>query len=1196
MRRSSLPFLLALLVCSATASATTIVLPTDEQLIAKSPFIAEGTVESTTVAERDGAIWTESTLKVARRFKGATAETITVRELGGQLGERVTKIYGSADLRKGERVLLFLEASPRGDYRVIDLFAGKLTAAETQGGERLWFRDDTAQHATLLDANFQPLQPKNIQRRAELFEAFVVDRVAGRPGTRNYGIENPLLAQAKRDRVSSDFELIAEPTIYRWSRFDSNQGAAWYSSGTQSGYPSGGVSALQTAMSSWTGYSSARILYSYAGSRSGTPGGLSTPNGVNEVLFGDPLNEIAGTWNNATGGVVGTGGFNGINQGDTWNAPFNADAVHTAGAKATMEIVEGNLVIQDGVSISNGISANVLAEIVAHEFGHTLGFGHSSSGTALMFASVTGLGPGLRDDDRLAARWLYPTGTVEPPPPGEDAPAAPSNLKANASGTSVELTWTDNSSNESGFRIYIDGGNGGSVGANTTSARVNGFSNGIHSAYVVAYNGGGSSTPSNTATFTIGTPPAAAFSVTPGSGTAGLTTFFFYDQSTGVVSSREWNFGDGITSTDPVATHIYASSGVYTVTLTVSGLGTQSSTTKTINVSGELAASFVFSPASPKPGQAVQFTDQSTGAPSGWSWDFGDGTSSNEQNPSKTYAAQGTYVVTLTAQRAGVSSTTTRTIVVSNDVPTTPTVVAAFDASPSFPEPGANVTFTDRSAGNPTSWNWTFGDGSTSTAQNPMHSYASPGTYTVTLTAANATTSAIASRIVTVSSNDAYRTLVSVAARTPGSGGTSWRTELSLFNAGSAGATVTLVFLPSTLGTIATHTLYLPPAQSQTFENVLTEVFGLQSGAGALAIDASTAGGSADLRVTSRTFTGSEKGTYGQSVPDVKNTALTAQLYLTGMHANDSFRTNIGLVNRATEDVAAMLTLYNENGGVIGSETFGLSASSFVQMPLAAVFPQIEEAPYGVLSLRVGAAKPGAVSVYASVVDNLTQDPVFIQAIDAPTGGKRTIPVVGRAEGANGTFWRSDVAFFNPLPSRMVLNVLYRGEAQAVVLESNQTKVLADVVAQFGKTSGSGTLDVTWSTATGPVITSRTYTSVATGGTFGQSIDPIASFSDEQFVPGLRNDASYRSNVGFVNGGSSATNIVATLIAPDGSELGRANVPLAAGASTQSSIAVLFPGVVAPDGFTLRARGTKIFAYGSMVDNASGDPVFFAGY
>jgi PKD repeat protein len=1190
-----------MLLASVAVQATTIVLPTDEQLIAKSPVIVEGTVVSTTAVDRNGAIWTESTIEVSRNVKGQTATTITVHELGGVLDGRATKIFGSPEYKTGERVLLFLDQTAYG-LRTVDLFVGKLTEGTMGNGRRLWLRDDFGQDAALLDADFRPLASKNVQRDAERFETFVSERVAERAGTKNYGIENPVLRRQQstdtHGGVTSDFTLIDEPTIYRWFRFDTGQSAAWVSSGTQPGYSSGGVNELQTAMGSWNNYTAAKILYSYTGTRSGSLGGLSTPNGANEVLFNDPLGEITGSWNKSTGGVVGTGGFNAVaNNPITWTAPFTADSAHQAGAQEAWNITEGNLTIQDNVSPANGIASTRLAEIVAHEFGHTLGLGHSSDSTALMYFSVTGLGPQLRSDDQLGARWLYPNGNGGGGSPGT-APAAPSNLTVTSiSGSNANIAWKDNSNDEAGFTIFVDGSSIGTVAANSTSAQLTGFASGQHAIYVAAYNGNGTSAGSNTVNVSINQPAVASFTVTPEAGNI-ATPFQFHSTSTGSIASISWDFGDGSTANvaDPV--HTYTSARQYTVTLSVRGTGGNLSTaTKLLNVSGPLVASFVYAPGAPRLNENIVFTDLSTGAPTAWLWNFGDGTSSVEQNPNKHYTAAGDYPVSLTVYRNTESFTGTRIVTVLAGVPATPTVVASFDVSTFNAVVGSNVVFTDRSAGLPTVWSWSFGDGSTSTAQNPVHAYAAPGTYLITLTASNATTTGIATKTISVSTTAAYRTLVSVAAQTPGAGNTSWRTELNVFNAGSQSASISLIYVPSGGGNAITRSLVLGPKQARTYTNSLLDLFSIDNGAGALKLEAISAGGSADLRVTSRTFTTSPDGTYGQAVPDVRPEALEQTLYVTGITANESYRTNIGLVNRDSAPVSVTLTLYNTVGSTLATRNVTLAAGSFQQSGLAAYFPVIEGGSYDVLTMKIAAASPSAVSGYASVVDNRTQDPIYIQAVPASRGNTMIVPVVGRAPGANGTFWRSDVTLYNPSPAAMNVTFRYNGSEQLVPVGGGDTLVLADVLSRFGQTAGSGALRLSWTSA-GPVVTSRTYTSVESGGTYGQSIDPVAAFGARMFVPGLRHDEDFRTNIGFVNGGSEAENVTITLLSPLGAELGRDTIELAPGEQVQFGVTAMFPTAVLESGFTLTAEGdanSQVFAYGSMVDNRSGDPVFFAG-
>ncbi|ACL17090.1 PKD domain-containing protein [Methanosphaerula palustris] len=136
---------------------------------------------------------------------------------------------------------------------------------------------------------------------------------------------------------------------------------------------------------------------------------------------------------------------------------------------------------------------------------------------------------------------------------------------------------------------------------------------------------------------------------------------------------------------------------------------------------------------------AVQFNDQSTGTPASWSWDFGDGTTSTVQNPSHTYTVAGNYTVNLTATNAGGSNTITKTnyiTVTGSESPSAP--VANFNTNITNGTAPLAVQFTDLSTGAPVTWSWNFGDGNTSTMQNPVHTYAAAGNYTVNLTATNA--------------------------------------------------------------------------------------------------------------------------------------------------------------------------------------------------------------------------------------------------------------------------------------------------------------------------------------------------------------------------------------------------------------------------------------------------------------------------
>jgi PKD repeat protein len=236
--------------------------------------------------------------------------------------------------------------------------------------------------------------------------------------------------------------------------------------------------------------------------------------------------------------------------------------------------------------------------------------------------------------------------------------------------------------------------------------------------------------------------PVADFSGSPTSGDAPLTVYFT-DLSTNTPTSWDWTFGDGGSSTAQSPSHDYTSDGDYTVSLTATNSAGSDTETKTDYISVSSApqppvADFSGSPTSGDAPLTVSFTDLSTNSPTSWDWTFGDGGSSTAQHPSHDYTGAGDYTVGLTAANAGGSDTETKTGYISVSEPPPPPPVADFSGSPTSGDAPLTVSFTDLSTNSPTSWEWTFGDGGSSTAQNPSHQYTGEGDYTVGLTATNA--------------------------------------------------------------------------------------------------------------------------------------------------------------------------------------------------------------------------------------------------------------------------------------------------------------------------------------------------------------------------------------------------------------------------------------------------------------------------
>jgi PKD repeat protein len=216
----------------------------------------------------------------------------------------------------------------------------------------------------------------------------------------------------------------------------------------------------------------------------------------------------------------------------------------------------------------------------------------------------------------------------------------------------------------------------------------------------------------------------------------------FYDISTFVGTDRHWDFGDGcVIDHEDSPVHVYLEQGLYNVTLTVKN-GTQ-----TKHLTKYSYITVIKAPVDPVvpvanfthvddvSNRTVNFTDNSLNTPVFWSWNFGDGSTSNEKKPPiHTYALFGTYYASLTVSNAaGTDSTIPKSIVLSS--PSTP--VAGF----TYTKAGRTVIFKDASSGPILKWLLDFGDGTSSSYSSAWtsvsHPYARSGNFPVTLTVTN---------------------------------------------------------------------------------------------------------------------------------------------------------------------------------------------------------------------------------------------------------------------------------------------------------------------------------------------------------------------------------------------------------------------------------------------------------------------------
>jgi len=300
---------------------------------------------------------------------------------------------------------------------------------------------------------------------------------------------------------------------------------------------------------------------------------------------------------------------------------------------------------------------------------------------------------------------------------------------------SVDFTDETKAAVESWYWDFGDGGTSTETNPSHTY-----LAEGLYTVTLTAANANGQDMARKVDYIGVGAPPptAAGFSATPTAGNAPLNVTFT-DESTGtLLSAWAWDFGDGGTSAQQNPTHQYTAAGSYTVILTVTGFAGPDTETKAdyiaVGAPPATVANFSATPTSGNAPLNVTFTDESTGTLlSAWAWDFGDGGTSAQQNPTHQYTTAGTYTVSLTVTGFAGPDTETKT----NYITVGTAAGANFSATPVEGVVGLTVAFTDLSTGDVVGWEWDFGDGGTSTVQNPSHEYTAPGRYTVTLVASD---------------------------------------------------------------------------------------------------------------------------------------------------------------------------------------------------------------------------------------------------------------------------------------------------------------------------------------------------------------------------------------------------------------------------------------------------------------------------
>lgn len=345
-----------------------------------------------------------------------------------------------------------------------------------------------------------------------------------------------------------------------------------------------------------------------------------------------------------------------------------------------------------------------------------------------------------------------------------DKPVADFNYTITGCGSSP-VNFADNTANTGGRPLahwYWEFGDN-TTGPNTSTATHSYATPGPYTVRYMAATDYGCMSDTISHPIAISDVPQAAFTVATPYCAGKTITFTENSNGNGApITDWKWDFGDGppvVATTNAPQTHTFTTTGPHTITLQVKTTVNCYSPvySQTITVNPVPAAGFNLPASVCLPAGTAQFTNTSTisdgsQAAFTYAWDFGDGGTSNVQNPVHNYTGTGPFNVALTVtSNNGCADTKTQQLATIYPEPQAHFTVNAQTCL------GSSLSFTDASTATGstiTQWNWNFGDGGTSTAQNPTHTYATAGVYPVTL---NVTTAA---GCVTVNNSESHTVTV----------------------------------------------------------------------------------------------------------------------------------------------------------------------------------------------------------------------------------------------------------------------------------------------------------------------------------------------------------------------------------------------------------------------------------------------------
>lgn len=392
--------------------------------------------------------------------------------------------------------------------------------------------------------------------------------------------------------------------------------------------------------------------------------------------------------------------------------------------------------------------------------------------------------------------------------------------------------------------------------------------------------------------------------------------------------------------------------------------------------------------------------------------------------------------------------------------------------------------------------------------------------------------------------------------------------------------------------------------------------------------------GSSSLRTfaSSRTYAVTPLGTYGQFIPAVPLSSFVTRAATAGLLPGDppkvpaglpvlsiqqiaqsaKFRTNLGIVEGSGNPATGTINIYNNAGAKLKAVPFSLQAGEHQQINnfLAA---------NGVATLEDGRieivleSQTGAVTAYASVVDNITSDPLAVAPVQPSVIKAARYIVPGIADLNTANNFHSDLRIFNggAVTARVTATYYPQNNGTpvpapggAISIAAGETKAYDNVLPSlFNVSNSGGSIVLTADSIAALVATARTYSNAPGGGTFGQFIPGVTSAEGVGLgerplqILQLEQSNRFRSNIGLSELSGNTAHVVLSLYVPDAKQVAIVEQDLAPNQFLQ--LGSLFRSVYGEQNIyngrvtvEVTSGQGRVAAYGSVIDNRSSDPTY----